>query len=290
MYKTLLVPLLGENGDQAVLETAWLFARGFDAHLDCLHVRPNALEMAVRLTAVDAAVAAPVTAELWKSLEDEAAARAKSARACFDQVSAERGIVQPARPPHPQGVSGAYRESEGNFLRAVIGQARTRDLIVLGRCEPALDAGALGDVLVSAGRPLLLAPKKAPQALFDTVAIAWKDTAEAAGALALAMPVLTKAGRIVVLAAAEGDASVEDAQASAARVQEYLHWHGLACETQCVPAVRGALHTVMEAAAKASANLLVMGGYGHSRLREFVFGGFTSSVLDGAHLPIFMAH
>jgi nucleotide-binding universal stress UspA family protein len=290
MFKSLLVPLLGENCDQAVLETAWLFAREFDAHLDCLHVRPNALEMAVRLSAVDAATAAPVTAELWKSLENEAAARAKSARACFDHVTAERSIVQAAQPPHAQGVSGAYRENEGNFLRAVICEARTRDLVVLGRCEPALDAGALGGVLVSSGRPLLLVPKKAPQALFETVAIAWKDTAEAARALALAMPVLMKAGRVVVLAAAEGGASAEDVQASAARALEYLHWHGLACETQCVPAVRGALHAVMEAAAKASAKLLVMGGYGHSRLREFVFGGFTSSVLDGAHLAIFMAH
>lgn len=290
MFKTLLVPLLGETCDQAVLQTAWLFADGFDSHLDCLHVRPNALEMAIRLSGVDAAVAAPVTAELWKTLGEEAADRARLARASFDRVCSERSIAQIAQPPHPGAVSGAYRESEGNFLRAVIGAARTRDLIVLGRCEPSLDSGALGDALVSSGRPLLLVPKKAPTALFGTVAVAWKQTAEAARALALAVPVLMNAAKVVVLAAAEGGESVDDARASAAHVVEYLRWNGLSCEHHCVAAKRGALHAVMEAAHEISANMLVMGGYGHSRLREFVFGGFTSTVLDGAQLPIFMAH
>jgi len=290
MFKTLLVPMLGESCDQFVLDTAWRLACGFDSHLDCVHVRPNALEMAIRLSTMDAAIAAPVTAELWRGLDEEAAVRAKSARACFEDVCAGRGIVQIASPPHTTGVSATYHEAEGNFLRALVSSARTHDLVVLGRCEPVLDAGALGDVLVSSGRPMLLVPKEGPQALFGTVAIAWKETAEAARTLALAMPILMKAGRIVVLAAAEGGQDMDEVQVSAARAAEYLRWHGLAVETQCISTAGSAVRSVTDAAGDIGAGMLVMGGYGHGRLREFVFGGFTSSVLEAAQLPIFMAH
>lgn len=290
MFKTMLVPLLGEGCDQAVLETAWRFACGFDSHLDCVHIRPNALEMAIRLSAMDAAIAAPVTAELWRTLDEEAADHAKSARACFERVSADRGITTTAQPQRSDGVSGAYREAEGNFLRTVVPSARTHDLVVLGRREPILDAGALGDMLVSSGRPLLLVPNEAPQSLFGTVAIAWKETAEAARAMALAMPILMKAVRIVLLAAAEGGQDADEVRASLARAAEYLRWHGLDCDTQCISTVGGAVRSIMDAAGTARADMLVMGGYGHGRLREFVFGGFTSSVLEAAHLPIFMAH
>ena len=290
MFKTLLVPVLGESCDQSVLDTAWRFACGFDSHLDCLHVRPNALEMAIRLSAMDAVIAAPVTAELWKTLEDEALNHAKSARTCFERLVADRGITQTAEPPREDGVTGTYREAEGNFLRTVVPCARTHDLVVLERCVPILDASAMGDLLVSSGRPLLLVPKEAPQVLFGTAAIAWKETAEAARALALAMPILMKVGRIVVLAAVEAGEDMDDVRASAGRAAEYLRWHGLGSETHCVSTAGSAARSVMDAAKAAGADMLVMGGYGHSRLREFAFGGFTSSVLEAAHLPIFMAH
>jgi nucleotide-binding universal stress UspA family protein len=140
--------------------------------------------------------------------------------------------------------------------------------------------------LFDSGRPLLI-PGSAPVAP-DTVAIAWKSTREAARAVAAAMPFLATAKRVVILAVAEDSKA---GRGDVARLVVALQRHDIAAEARHMEAgSRSAADTLLGAAREFGAGLLVMGGYGHGRLRELVFGGVTERVIGGAAIPVLMAH
>ena len=142
--------------------------------------------------------------------------------------------------------------------------------------------------LMDSGRPVLVAPRAAPASVGRVVCIAWKDTREAAGAVSAAHPFIAQAERVVILTIDEDD---EPDDRSAERLQRALRWHNPHVLVQrMVREHRSAAETLLGAAARAESDLLVMGGYGHTRLREAVFGGFTRHVLERAELPVLMAH
>ena len=165
----------------------------------------------------------------------------------------------------------------------------TADLIVASRGsgDDAALRSILEAVLLESGRPLLIPGAAAPAVMMaEKIAIAWKPTAEAARAVALAMPFLARTKEIVVMTVEEEEGRRDDAD----RLARSLAWHGLAATVErLTPGAHGAAETLL-AAVSTKAGLLVMGGYGHSRLREWVFGGFTQRVLADAPLPVLIAH
>ncbi|MBV8131852.1 MAG: universal stress protein, partial [Alphaproteobacteria bacterium] len=137
------------------------------------------------------------------------------------------------------------------------------------------------------GRPLLIPPAAPLTAQPETIAIAWKATPQAARALTAASAFLSMAKQIVVLTVAEDRRAPEE---EADRLIAGLRWRGIPVSVRHLrAAAHSAPETLLSAAAEHAA-LLVMGGYGHSRLREWIFGGFTRHVLQGAAVPILMAH
>jgi nucleotide-binding universal stress UspA family protein len=133
---------------------------------------------------------------------------------------------------------------------------------------------------------VLVAPPKAPAKLGGTVAIAWNGSAQAARAVEGALPFLAGA-KVTVLTAAEKDEFV----AAPAELSAYLAWHGVSASTATVEADSDAAgEALLAEAGKLGADLLVMGGYGHSRVREVILGGVTYHVLGNAEIPVLMAH
>src|SRR6185437_12830470 len=119
------------------------------------------------------------------------------------------------------------------------------------------------------------APKQIPDDISSNIAIAWKETAEAARAVTAAMPLLRRARRVMVLTVSE-DETEPPSDASGQRLAEHLRWHGLKVAAHRAPLDMFTPPEALMAAAKnGGASMLVMGGYGHSRALEFVFGGFT---------------
>ena len=162
------------------------------------------------------------------------------------------------------------------------------DLIVAPRAtgEDVVARSILETVLLETGRPLVIPAASAMPASFERIAIAWKPTPQAARAVAAAMPFLARAKEVVVVTVEEQAAERDEAD----RLVRNLAWHGLAATTlRLKPGPEGAAATLL-AGAGDRADLLVMGGYGHSRLREWVFGGFTQLVLADAPLPVLIAH
>ena len=287
MIKTILVPGLNAVATPKALGMALQVARLFDGHIEQLHVHPDAAEMA-RYTASLDIESGVFAGEIWETLERADKARTALSREDFAKFTAKEKIATVG------AVTTAWHEVSGNELEETIHQAFYNDLVVFSRPEAPITLSTLGvgDVLVGCGRPLLLAPNKPCDKPITTVVIAWKDSPTSARAVTAAMPLLAKAEKLFILGGAEDG---DDAQAvidSTERLAAHLRHHGLKPQAGHIKVEkRDACQAILDSATnKLHAGLLVMGGYGHSRARELMFGGFTRHVLREAPLPVFLCH
>ena len=171
--------------------------------------------------------------------------------------------------------------------------ARRFDLSIVGQAEP--ETSAVEDIIAEAalfesGRPVIVVPyiQKAPLKL-DRVMLCWDGSRAAARAIADAMPLLERAGRVeVVIVANERGKQDEIAGAD---MGAHLARHGLDVEVKRT--TLGGIDVadvILSHAADAGSDFIVMGGYGHSRLREFVLGGVTRSIFRSMTIPVLMSH
>ncbi len=288
MIKTILVPATGNQTDAANLAAALQVARSFAAHIDVLHVRLDPVEAAVAMT--NDATGGMLLDGLIERLEADAKTRADKTRREFtDFWARERLSIALAPTSAEHHPSAQFHVETGDEARWTAAYGLTADLIVVPRGAPddAASRSLLETVLLETGRPLLIPSASAPSvAMSDRIAIAWKPTPQAARAVAAAMPLLAHAKEITVMTVGEDDSRRDEAE----RLVTSLAWHGLRATVQrLTPNSRGAAETLFAAATEKS-GLLVMGGYGHNRLREWVFGGFTQRVLADAPLPVLIAH
>ncbi len=285
MIKTILVAATGNDSDAATFAAALAIARPFAAHLDVLHVRLDAVNTAVAMT-TDVGSGA-LTTGLIERLEQDSREREATAQEIFTRFCGAAGLALTSA-PSPNGPSAEWHVETGEEPRWMAAYGIAADLIVARRAtgEDVVARSTLEAVLVETGRPLLIPAASAMPANFERIAIAWKPTREAARAVALAMPFLSRANEIVVITVEEEAAERDDSR----RLVRNLAWHGLAAKAERLkPGPEGAAATLLAGVAD-RADLLVMGGYGHSRLREWVFGGFTQRMLADAPLPVLIAH
>ncbi|BBK38712.1 universal stress protein A [Allostella sp. ATCC 35155] len=168
--------------------------------------------------------------------------------------------------------------------------ARYHDLTLVGiGTRDAWPQATAEAATFGSGKPVLLVPEERPVAPAGTVVIAWDGSRVAARAVADAAPFLALATRVVVAsvidekALADGDA--------AERLVDHLARHGVAATVARIRAEGSPIAAALqEHAAGIDAGLLVMGGFGHSRMRDFVLGGATSGVLKDPRLPILLSH
>ena len=290
--KTILVPALNSILSPQALELGLKAAKLFDSQIECVHIHPDARELARYTASLDVESAA-FSSQIWEAMVEGDKTCARRSRKIFDAFFNREGLGG-APSQGASAVSISWHEVDGNGLDQTVQRALYSDLVVFGR--PALPddltSGGISDVLVDGGRPLLLAPSQPCANPLSNVVIAWKETAPSARAVAAAMPLLAKAQKIDILGVVEGRDDHQPALDAAERLAESLRRHGLRPQAGHVMAgERNACEALLDAAVnKLHAGVLVMGGYGHSRAREFVFGGFTRHVLHGAPLPVFLSH
>lgn len=289
MIKTILVPLFGEGYDEAGLELAHAVARHFSAHIEAVHVGRNPAEDLLRMTIGDGVV----TKDLWDAIENDIRRRHNTARQCFDEFCRLREVRLLETPRATASASAKWSETEGQFAAEVGFRARFHELTVISRGEDenGFTPGELGDILIRSGRPILLASrtKKVPSAL-ETIAIAWKNTAESAHMMTAAMPFIEAATKVVILTVSEDSGNSTDID-SVEQLAAELRWHGIEPEIHCLRPVDGGVEvTLIDTATEVGADLLILGGYGHSRALEFIFGGVTRYMLETADFPVFIVH
>lgn len=181
----------------------------------------------------------------------------------------------------------SWRGIVGNPTQLLALHARAADLIVVGTPAKASGGDAhrtvdLGSFVLSAGRPVFVAASNFSLVTAEKVIVAWKDTREARRAVSDAMPFLEKAKEAVVITIEEGDQ--KNARESAADVVRFLMRHGVKARSDVLGVGSSDVEEAMsEIAREIGADLIVAGAYGHSRLREWAFGGVTRSLLvDGS--------
>jgi nucleotide-binding universal stress UspA family protein len=283
----LLVPATGADTDAPVFAAALTLARLLPAHLEFLHVRIDVQAMLTAAASADAGGGIGL-GQLPESLEHEAAARQRTAEIAFRDFCEQSRLLVSAD-PSADLPSAEWRLETGEEPRWLAAHGRAADLVVVGRArEGATATDVLEAALMATGRPVVIASPHPPDTLGKIVAIAWKDRPEAARAVAVAEPLLRIAEKVLILSVNE---DARNDEAACERLRHSLSWLNPRIAVQMLKREHHpASDTLLAAATAAGADLLVMGGYGHSRMREVMFGGFTRRVLSHAELTVLMAH
>lgn len=286
--KTILVPVAGSETDRYIMSLALSLARPFQAHLEFLHVH---------LKPEDAAAGARQIVLLRGSMQDtlnqlqcQQSNLATSATHYVQQFCREHGIGERVASSMAAGVTAHCIEKTGAATETMLFHARHSDLVILGRArhEDCMPRNLIDELLIGSGRPLLIASDEPSRDLLGTVVVGWKETPNAARAVGAALPLLQLAHRVVLVNVAE-DNSI--GMSALEHLSAQLAWHGIAAEVWGVgDGVVPAAMLLPTVAAELKAGLLVVGGFGRTRLRETVFGGVTRSLIDSASLPVFVVH
>lgn len=185
----------------------------------------------------------------------------------------------------------SWRSALEPGLAFLVGQARAADLIVVGRgyadgaagCPRPLDPAS---VVLATGRPILVVPPGIDYLEGRRVLVAWKDAREARRAVLDALPILRLASRVDVVAVTRGNRA-----SGAADVAAYLSTHGIRATSAELQTEGGRdADALLDLASEGSTDLIVMGAYGHGRVRETVLGGVTRDVLRHCPICSFLSH
>lgn len=269
MIKDIVVHLTGSQEDEIRLAYAETLSECFEAHLTGLYVH-------MLPEVVGADPAGMVGMDVWF---EESNAQAEQT---YKRLG-ER--FERLRLPHDVRQLDVFSGTAGQALTA---EARAADLFVATRPygDPADEVHMEVSVLFGSGRACLFVPPKgvAPSD-FGIVAIAWNGSREAVRAVAEAMPFLKRASQVIVIAVRDGDEA-----AFGGDIARHLSRHGISTVIGTVDVgTDGPGGALLGEANRVRADLLVMGGYGHSRFREWVLGGATRHVLAHADIPVLMA-
>jgi nucleotide-binding universal stress UspA family protein len=285
MIKTILASLTGFGSDRTVLDAAIATAKIDKGHVQCLHTRLNSEEVVALVRASNPQRGSSF--RIMQVIANEERERSTHAKAAFEDACTRHGLVARDTPIPDDGMSISWREvvTLGN---ETLHKARYHDIVVMGR-DPQLSSERIQSILMQAGRPLLIAPPKPVDIIGRKIAVAWKASAEAARALVAAAPILSHAHHVSILSVSENAADDGTNRVATERLVQQLHWHGIRAEMEVrhSPSV-SASKALMEMAYNHDADLFIMGAYGRSRLREFVFGGVTRDFLTECAIPVLM--
>lgn len=282
--RKLLLPLTGTSAGEAALTTALQVARLWDAHLTALHVRVDSRDVA---PLAGEGLSGAMIEEMMSATERESSDRSDAVRAMFDRFVTEHD-VRVAEPHAGDGATANFSTYTGREDDLVAQLARLTDLTVVPHPEAGEDVSssdALHAVLFESGRPVLIAPKVALPTVGTRICVAWNGTAESAAAVLAAIPWMQRAQAVRLLTADE----YQRRGPGARELASYLALHDIHAEiAQFRPLDKEVGRGLLMAAQEFGADMLAMGAYSHSRLRQLLLGGVTRHVLEHAALPVLM--
>jgi nucleotide-binding universal stress UspA family protein len=281
--RDLVVLLDGSARNEAKLTVAVELARRHDAHLTGL----CPLEL---LVPPDVSFALGGYPDLWampefaKQIESQAKTKAAIIEAEFRELLRREGIT------------GDWLFETGALIPAVARRVQATDLVVIGQLDPENPPPQVGrslveDVLMTAGRPLLIIPYAGTfRSIGANTLVGWTPTRESARAAHDALTLLAPSSKVTVLTV---ETSRPDSKVlPTAEIAEHLARHGLNVSAARTVATDGLspADALLDYASDMQADLLVVGGYGHSRTREMIMGGVTRDLLQHMTVPVLMSH
>ncbi|NBB51966.1 universal stress protein [Rhizobium sp. CRIBSB] len=277
-YASVMVYVEDHEIGAARLDLARAIADHFDARL------LGVMGSSVTPPAVDTWTGGAMLGETASLFNDIATAEVKRAEAVF-----RTGTAGFAHGCEWRGRTGYPGDVVGHALRAA-------DIMVLGRrVAEGVPAGASaidpGDILMIAGRPLLITPPNPVRSpIGEPAVVAWTDSREAQRAVFAALPMLKAASRVHVVEIAPEE-RLPDAGVRTADVVGFLAAHGISAEARPLRGDgRARCEQLIGFAIDVQAGLIVAGGYGHARMREWVMGGVTHGLLNASPVCLLLCH
>ncbi|MGD9868802.1 MAG: universal stress protein [Hyphomicrobiales bacterium] len=277
-YKTVLVHLNDERRAGRVINAGIEIARAFDAHLIGLYVMPLARMVSPLPTAFTADVIGRIKTALKEDVE--------KIKKIFDEMTANQPFVAEWR-----SITTEQRDTSSIVLE----HARAADLTIASQADPSWSMTYLLDVAdeltLGSGGPVLVVPNAgAPwQRMPRTITVGWNGRRESARAIHDALPLLKLAEKVYVLTVPEDEAregALPDTEIGAA-----LARHGVNVQISKEPASQFTVgEELLVRSTRLQSDMLVMGCYGHSRLREFALGGVTRHILRDATISVLFSH
>lgn len=265
--KNVLVLMHDDLGQEARFQTALDLARALEGHLTCLDV-----------------AIAPATVDEYATLGGSALLLAD------EQANEARNRTRMEARLKVEGLPYDWVECTGFASAAVIEASGLADVIVLNRriknAYPDMEEIA-GEVVIKSRRPVLVVPEKCERFdAFGSALVAWDGSSESQAALRAAVPLLRHASEVTILEIDDGSVRIPGEAAAT-----YLSRHGIEPTLQYIRnAVSLASTTLLEQVGMKKCAYVVMGGYGHARFSEALFGGVTRRMLQESPVPVFMAH
>ncbi|MFI5387290.1 MAG: universal stress protein [Fimbriimonadales bacterium] len=275
MPKVILALIDGGPLSDATLEAALSLAKRFGAQLEVLHVRADPATM---ISMVGGGIPSAAMVEpAIEVIEEASQERAQRARAAFDRIATKAGAA------------ATWRQEAGLEPVVLAGAARLSDLTVIGRPDATSDSqlpASLEAALFDTGRPVLVVPPTSLRTIGRKIAIAWNGSSKESRAVAAALPFLERTETVTVLTVPAGKRG-----SSGEALAAYLGLHGVKATVESIdPQGKSIGKALLEDAQGRGVDLLVMGAWGHSRIREMILGGVTREVLTQTTLQVLMAH
>ena len=285
-FRTVLTMLEGTSHDTIDLEAVRLLAANFGCHVDLLHVRRDGLSA---LPMIGDGLSADVIEIVKAQTEKVEQAIAAKCREVFDSWLTQNNITEVSAASASATASARLIDVVGQSREEIARLGKFADLVVLS--APSLDDGDISAATEAAiydtGRPVLFSPRQELKSLGKRVSIFWNDTVEASRAAQAAIPFLQKAEAVQVMAVDDDSFDPQKVSDCAAA----LGWRGIKAEPLLIkPDHQSPGEALLDAAWDFNADLIVMGAFSHSRLREMILGGVTRHILQVAGRPVLMMH
>lgn len=286
--KTVLAPVLGNEADTAVLNAACALATLHGAHIFVAHIHRDPREVLV--PQIGMGMSASMIETIIEQAENAANESRAASLSAFDRWREANNLLVVEKPTDTDGVTVSFETLVGEPATVVSRRARMVDVIcvVVPAESDGGDAVTIAEAaLLQSGKATLVVPHDVTMPAITGIAVGWNASKEAAAAVAHAMPLLETADKVLVMSGIDDDLTEEQL----GTFVESLLWHGVNATAKTFDASSGSISGRLQAEAReAGAQLLVLGAYSHSRLRESIFGGVTDDILTAARIPVLMAH
>ena len=276
--KTILLHMTRRAAAPALLEPACALARHHGAHLIGM--------AAFSATPPVPPLAIPYSSTVIEEIQQAASEAEGELKEAFEEATREAPFV--AEWVQVRGFSG-------DLVGAVLDQARVADLIIAGQRDPEWELGPVLDfperLALESGRPVLLVPRDGgvPQRI-EKIAIAWNSARESTRAVFDALPLLTAAKEVVIFTVSTHGGPLKGGTPATTLAASLARHEINTTVTNLEQGNASIANTLLDAACQNESELIVMGAYGHSRFREFVFGGVTRDMTNDSSVPLFLSH
>lgn len=286
MMKRILVPLLGQSGDRNALDAAAALLKGQGGHIEARLYRRDPRDV---LPLVGEGFSASAVQQVMEAAEKSVTEQLETAKATVSAWAAASHVNLGGTSSTGTELTGDFDTVIGPMPASMIQRGRLADLICFARPmaqgQPDRES-LLETAMMETGKPVLMVPDDGTTTTGDNIIVAWNGSKEAAHAVSMSMPLLQRAKKVTVITVKDGDTPADPGA-----LAEVLATNGVKAEARVVEMLRSGVAPTLESeAAKDKCDLLVIGAYSHSRMREFIMGGVTDDMLKDVGLAVLLVH